>query len=125
MEKLYKIAIDTKGSDKGPEMMIKGAAMALEKFPSLAVCLVGDEELIRRECEALGIMGERVEIINAPNEITNYDSPATALFEKRDSSLVVALEAVAARDDTYESFSFLYHSASSNRSGPTPHRGHS
>lgn len=99
MEKLYKIAIDTKGSDKGPEMMIKGAALALEKFPSLAVCLVGDEELIKRECEKLGIMGERVEIINAPDEITNYDSPATALFEKRNSSLVVALEAAATRDD--------------------------
>ena len=54
MEKLYKIAIDTKGSDKGEAMMVKGAVMALEKHPSLAVCLVGSAKLIESECKALG-----------------------------------------------------------------------
>ena len=99
MEKLYKIAIDTKGSDKGPEMMIKGASLALSRYPDLAICLVGDEELIRKETERLGCDMTRIEIINAPDEITNYDSPATALFEKPESSLVKALTAVSTRDD--------------------------
>ena len=99
MERFYKIVIDTKGSDKGPEMIIKGAELALEKHPSLAVCLVGDEELINKELEKHGIDRERVEIIDAVDEITNYDSPATALFEKPESSLVKALTALAERDD--------------------------
>ncbi len=99
MEKLYKIVIDTKGSDKGPLMVIKGAALALERYPTLAVCLVGDGELIKSETEKLGCDPDRVEIINAPDEITNYDSPATALFEKPESSLVKALTALASRDD--------------------------
>lgn len=99
MEGLYKIVIDTKGSDKGQAMMTSGAVQALAKYPSLAVCLVGDCELIRSECERLGADMERVEIIDAPEEINNYDSPATALFEKPRSSLVVSLSALAERDD--------------------------
>ena len=99
MEKLHKIVIDTKGSDKGARMVIKGAALALERHPALAVCLVGDEELIKSELAILGTDTSRVEIINAPDEITNYDSPAAALFEKPESSLVKALKALSERDD--------------------------
>lgn len=99
MEKLYKIVIDTKGSDKGPEMMVKGALMALEKYPSLAVCLVGDEKLIESCIDENGSDRSRIEIVNADDEITNYDSPAVALFEKPESSLVKALTLLASRDD--------------------------
>lgn len=99
MEKYYTIAIDTKGSDKGPAMIINGAKMALEKHKRLKVCLVGDEEFIRAECKRLEIPEERYEIINAEDEITNYDSPATALFQKPNSSLCRALEAVKERED--------------------------
>ena len=43
---MIKIVIDTKGGDKGPSAMIKGAALALEKFDSISVLLVGDKEYI-------------------------------------------------------------------------------
>ena len=99
MEKHYKIVIDTKGADKGPQMIIKGACEALAAHSTLDVLLVGDSELIRSECERLGAPMDRVEILEAPDEITNYDSPASALFEKPESSLVKALEALATRDD--------------------------
>ena len=97
-----KVVLDTEGSDKGAAMVVKGAALALEKYPKLAVCLVGDGEKIKGECESLGIaslIGSRIEIICAKDVITNYDSPATALFEKPDSSLVKALSALSERDD--------------------------
>ena len=32
----YKIVIDTKGSDKGPKTIIKGASMALKEFDEIA-----------------------------------------------------------------------------------------
>ena len=99
MNKTYKIAIDTKGADKGAAMIIKGAVMALAKHEELSVVLVGDSEIIKAECEKLSAPMERIEILEAPGEITNYDSPAVALFEKTDSSLVRALEAVAERED--------------------------
>lgn len=94
-----RIIIDTEGSDKGPEMMIRGAAQALASHESLAVSLAGNPELIKAECEKLGILGERVEIIAASDKITNYDSPATAIFQKTDSSMVVALSSISERED--------------------------
>lgn len=101
MDKLVKIVIDTKGNDNGPAVAIKGAAKALEKFDNLGFALVGDEELIAKECAELGMPMERVEIINAPDEITNFDRPGDALFKKTSSSMLVALKALAARDDLF------------------------
>ena len=97
--KSYKIVIDTKGADKGVAMMVRGASLALQKYPELSVLLVGDTDVIKEECEKLGMPSDRVEILEAPDAITNFDSPAEALFVKRDSSLVKALEALSVRDD--------------------------
>ena len=96
---MIKIVIDTKGSDKGPKTVIKGAYDALKKHEGLAVLLVGDESVIKEELESLGADFERIEILNAPDEITNYDSPSTALFTKPESSLVKSLEILSERDD--------------------------
>lgn len=98
---MYKIVIDTKGADKGPEVMIKGAGLALEQHPELAVLLVGDAALIEERCQALGMPHDRVEILDAPGEITNFDNPVAALFEKRDSSLVRGMKALKEREDLY------------------------
>lgn len=98
----YRIVIDTEGSDRGAATIVKGASLALEKYPELNLTLVGDEEKIKEysiECGIDSLIGGRVEIIHAGDVITNYDSPATALFEKPDSSLVRALSAVSERED--------------------------
>ena len=94
-----KITLDVMGSDRGPAELIAGAKEALDKYEDLSLLLVGDEEEIRRVCEKAEISMDRVEILHATQVITNYDSPATALFEKRESSLVRALEATGIRED--------------------------
>lgn len=94
-----KVAIDVMGSDAGSAMMVRGAKLALEKREELEVLLVGDEGEIRSACEECGIDMSRVEILHAEEVITNYDSPATALFTKTNSSLVKGLCAVASRED--------------------------
>lgn len=98
---MVKILIDTKGGDNGAKVMIGGAKAALEKFEELELVLVGDEELIKEECEKNAVPSSRVEIINAEGEITNYDNPAEALFKKTDSSMLKGLEALGARDDIF------------------------
>ena len=96
-----KIVIDTKGNDNGAAVMIKGAAMALEKFPMLDVVLAGNEAEIAYECNSLGMPADRVEILDAPLEITNYDNAAEALFKKTDSSMLKSLSALNERDDLH------------------------
>ena len=98
---MIKIVVDTKGGDKGPSVMIKGASLALEKYEGLSVMLVGDGEAIAAECESLGMSMDRVEILDAPLEITNYDSPADAIFNKTESSMLKGLSVLAGRDDLF------------------------
>lgn len=98
---MTKIVIDTKGGDNGAEVIIKGAAAALEKFPQLQVVLAGDEDVISKECKALEVPTDRVEILNAPQEITNFDNPAEAIFNKTDSSMLKALKTASEREDIF------------------------
>lgn len=98
---MIKIVIDTKGGDKGAATMVKGACLALDKFSELEVALVGDSQLIESECASLGAPMERIEIIEAPDEITNFDSAADALFHKTDSSMLKGLRVLGERDDLF------------------------
>lgn len=101
MNQYCKIVIDTKGGDKGAAVVVKGAAKALKAHEKLAVLLVGNEEEILAECKTLDMPMDRVEILNAPDEITNYDSPAMAIFQKPESSLAKALTALSEREDLF------------------------
>ena len=101
MELNKKIVIDTKGGDKGAAAMIQGAVMALEKYPALELLLVGDAKEIEKTLAELNAPADRVEVLNAPGEITNYDNPAEAVFRKLDSSMIKALAALSRREDLY------------------------
>lgn len=98
---MLKIVIDTKGADKGVDTIVKGVSMALEKFPEASYLLVGDEEYIKTACEQLSLSMERIEILDAPEEITNYDNPAEAIFTKRNSSMIKSLEELSKREDLF------------------------
>ncbi len=99
MSELYRIVVDTKGADKGPAVIVGGVKAALDMHKNLAVLLAGDSEVILSECERLGADMSRIEILEAPEGVTNYDSPAAALFEKPNSSLVLGMTALRDRDD--------------------------
>lgn len=96
---MRRIVIDTKGSDKGCGEILKGAALALEKLEELSLLIVGDEEYILRECKELVMPMDRVEILHAPDEITNYDDASVAVFKKTESSMIKGLCALGERDD--------------------------
>lgn len=98
---MIKIVVDTRGGDKGAAEMIKGAAAALDTYEGLSVLLVGDGEVINAECNTLGMPMDRVEILDVPLEITNYDSPSDAIFNKTESSMLKGLRALGERDDLF------------------------
>lgn len=98
---MTKIVIDTKGGDNGAATLLAGAAKALLKFEQLGVLLVGDQEVILKECEKLQMPMDRVEILDAPQEITNFDDPAFALYHKTESSMLKALSVMAEREDLF------------------------
>ncbi len=95
-----KIVLDVYGGDHAPVAIVKGAVEALKKRADLDLVLTGKKEEIEnilKDCG--GQYTQRTEILDAPSVITNDDVPTMAVKTKRDSSLVVALDALKQRED--------------------------
>ena len=88
------IAVDAMGGDNAPEAVVRGALKAVNKFDDITLKLVGKRDLIANYLESDNINQERLQIINATEEITMNDSPAKAIRKKKDASIVVASELV-------------------------------
>ena len=99
--KQYKIVVDALGSDKGPEAVILGAALALNEHPDLSITLVGPEELIQQKIKEYEIDVSRLKIINANETITNYENPYTGIMNKPQASLVLAMKEVGKEEENY------------------------
>lgn len=85
-----KIAIDAMGGDNAPSEIVKGAVLAVQKYPC-EIILVGNESIIRSE---LGDTNLPITIHHAEEIITMGEHPADAVRCKKDSSIVVATRLV-------------------------------
>ena len=83
-----KVVVDAFGGDNAPQAVVDGVLSALKKRDNLQVVLVGDQQKL----EALVGENDRVEIVDAPDVITNDDQPTLAIRQKKDSSLVRAFD---------------------------------
>lgn len=90
------VAIDAMGGDYAPAEVVRGTVRAALEFPDVEFLLVGPEEPIAREIEAVGGAPGALRVVHAPEVIGMGESPVEALRRKRRSSIVVALELVRA-----------------------------
>lgn len=93
-----KIIFDTCGGDN-PLEIVKGAILTIKNISDITVVLCGREEQLKSQINELKSEKEyslfdenRLEIINASQEITNDDKPTEAIRTKKDSSLVKSLD---------------------------------
>jgi phosphate acyltransferase len=90
------IAVDAMGGDHAPGPEVAGAVAAAREAP-IEVILVGDESRLRAELARIGATHTpRVRIRHATEVVTMDDTPAQAFRKKRDSSMRVAFDLVAA-----------------------------
>jgi glycerol-3-phosphate acyltransferase PlsX len=88
---VVRIAVDAMGGDRGPEVIVAGAAEAAREYAGeIEIVLVGRRERIEPEMSAFGSDRASVEIVNATEIIEMSESPASAFRKKKDSSIVVA-----------------------------------
>jgi glycerol-3-phosphate acyltransferase PlsX len=90
-----RVAVDAMGGDHGPSEIVPGAIDHALGHPEDHVILVGDEALIR------GIAGDlpaNVSIVAASQVVGMDEHPALALREKKDSSILVAVDLVRSGD---------------------------
>ena len=92
-KELCKIAVDAMGGD-APEEIIKGAIDAVRESEDIFCYLVGKEDYIKEVISQNAFDKDRVEIIDAKEEISCDESPVMAIKKKKDSSMVVALSMV-------------------------------
>ncbi|MDR1537239.1 MAG: phosphate acyltransferase PlsX [Clostridiales bacterium] len=93
MKEPASIAIDAMGGDNAPGEIVKGAIDAL-KGNDIKILLAGKEHAIREELEKYSYDAGRVAIIDASEVITNDEAPATAIRQKKNSSVALGLLAV-------------------------------
>lgn len=92
----YCIAVDAMGGDFGPRVTVPAAIDALRRHPSLRILLVGRQEQIdpllsRHVTSEL----QRLTVLHADSVVAMDEKPALALRRRRDSSMYLALQAVA------------------------------
>ena len=90
----YVIALDAMGGDNAPGAIVEGAIRALRKFKDIQIMLVGPQEKLQEMIASAGDVKDRILIENATQVIEMDESPMMAVRTKKDSSLVVAMNAV-------------------------------
>src|SRR5579885_1038552 len=90
------IALDTMGADFSPHNEVAGAIEAIKETSGrFKVLLSGKKDILEKElAKHSNYPKENIEILDAPEVITMDDEPVQALRQKRNSSIVRALEAV-------------------------------
>ena len=93
MEKIV-IAIDTMGTDNGSAYFVQGIAEAMDLYEDLSFIVTGKEEELKTYIDQYGCDKTRIEVVDATEEITCHDAPVDAIRRKKNSSMVLALNAV-------------------------------
>jgi len=88
-----KIALDAVGGDHGPAPCVEGALQVVKEC-DVEVILVGDEAILKQECQRQSGHDPRLSIRHASQVVEMHESPAAVARKKRDSSIWVATELV-------------------------------
>lgn len=89
------IALDAMGGDNAPEAVVDGAALALVRFPQVKFLFFGDEARVRPLINRHPALAQASELRHSPEQISPDLKPSLALRQGRQSSMRMALNAVA------------------------------
>lgn len=91
---MVRVAVDAMGGDHAPSEIISGALSALNFLSELKLTFVGREEKISQVLQGMEYPSARVEVRHAAEMIENEDDPGLSIRNKKDSSMVKALQMV-------------------------------
>jgi phosphate acyltransferase len=93
---VIRIAVDAMGGDFAPVEIVKGAVQASLELP-VSLILVGDSAIIQKELDHYSKKGS-LAVVHATEVIGNDESPVSAVKQKKDSSLNVAVSLVKKKE---------------------------
>src|SRR5271169_1234289 len=83
------------GGDRAPDMVLKGAEMALQRHPDLSFMLFGREDTVRPLLAKLPKLAQAVRLYHTSEVVLDGAKPSLALRAGRQSSMRLAIDAVA------------------------------
>ena len=86
-----RIFLDAMGGDNAPEAPVSGAIEALKANPSLEIVLAGDLQQIEPLLQDAQEVRSRISLVNAPEVITNDESPVMGVRTKKNSATVIGM----------------------------------
>jgi glycerol-3-phosphate acyltransferase PlsX len=89
------IALDAMGGDKAPYIVFAGAALARERYPKIRFLFFGNEAEMKPLLSRFPILQDCSELRHAPDVISSDIKPSLALRQGRNSSMRMAINAVA------------------------------
>ncbi len=89
------VALDAMGGDRAPDMVLKGANIALQRFPQVQFVIFGGEERIRPLLAKLPRLAQHATLHHTDEIVTGDAKPSVALRTSRRSSMRLAIDAVA------------------------------
>ncbi|MCW0236487.1 MAG: phosphate acyltransferase PlsX [Ferrovibrio sp.] len=89
------IALDAMGGDHAPDAVIKGAAALLPRFPQVKFILFGDSAQVEPLLRKFPALKERSELRHTAEQVASDDKPSQALRRGRNTSMRLAIDAVA------------------------------
>lgn len=88
------LALDAMGGDHGPEVIVPGAAMALDRFPEARFVLFGSQARVERALASEPRLRRASRVVHTDLAIGMDDKPSQTLRRGKGSSMWLALEAV-------------------------------
>ena len=85
---MIRIAVDAMGGDFAPVEIVKGCFQAINELPDVEIVLVGKEDQLVKQSR------DRISMVNASQTIGMEEPPVSAVREKKDASINVALQLV-------------------------------
>jgi hypothetical protein len=81
------ISLDAMGGDRGPAMVVPGAALALERHPQMSFLLYGNKDRVEPFLLAYPELAERSKIVHTETQVEMQDKPSQAVRRGRGSSM--------------------------------------
>jgi len=89
------VAIDCMGGDHGPRVTVAASIAAVDADPDLSIILVGLSDAIGTALQAAGRSeGDQLRVVHSPEVVAMDEPPASALRNKKKSSMRVAINLV-------------------------------
>ncbi len=97
-----RIFLDAMGGDNAPQAPVEGAIEALRKEPELEISLAGDLQVVEPLLKDCDDVRGRITLVDAPEVITNNESPVMGVRTKKRSATVIGMLQV--KDGTCDGF---------------------